>query len=268
MRIPRRVTFLQLLRQSDTDLDHGVRIALTREKGNNDVIKSSLSDFDCIEIPCISFRRIDNIKEFKSLLSSHDYVLITSPQAATIFSSSWTDTELKNMKVASVGKGTSLKLGEYGIIPIFEATDASAAGLAKELPLSLGKKVLYPCSKLVKEIHPMFGERGIEISRLDTYTTVPARWSEQALENARNVQVTTFASPSAVKYWVKKVGTSAKAVAIGATTARAARIAGFKQVYCPAGKSQGIEPFIELIRDVASGKPTQEWNLPGSLTDV
>ena len=55
------------------------------------------------------------------------------------------------------------------------------------------------------------------------------------------MDIVTFASPSAVHNWADNVGTSLPAVAIGPTTAAAARKLGFCDVY---------SPKVELIKEI------------------
>ncbi len=65
------------------------------------------------------------------------------------------------------------------------------------------------------------------------------------------MDIVTFASPSAVKNWAAHVGTLAVAVAIGPTTADAARKAGFTEVHSPKEGSRGLGTWAALINEVA-----------------
>ena len=64
------------------------------------------------------------------------------------------------------------------------------------------------------------------------------------------MDIVTFASPSAVHNWADNVGTSLPAVAIGPTTAAAARKLGFCNVYSPKVGSKGVKPWVELIKEI------------------
>ena len=66
------------------------------------------------------------------------------------------------------------------------------------------------------------------------------------------MDIVTFASPSAVRTWVERVGSGAKAVVIGPTSAVAARKAGFKDVFSPSVGSKGLVPWADLVVKVAS----------------
>jgi uroporphyrinogen-III synthase len=74
---------------------------------------------------------------------------------------------------------------------------------------------------------------------------------------AKEVDIVTFASPSAVRTWSERVGTDAVAVVIGPTSKTAAEKAGYKRVYCPEGGSKGVEPWAALVEQVASSLATR-----------
>lgn len=232
-----------------------MRVAVTREEGQNNALLERLSGLNCFEIPCITSVPVESANELADVILEHDYVLITSPHAAMVFNEAWKSIGSPDVKVVSVGKGTTTVLQHFGITPVFEPSQSTGESLAKELPLSLGSKALYPCSQLASHnIKDVLGARGVTVTRLETYTTIPARhWTPAMTQLAKTIEVATFASPSAIQHWAAKVGTDAKAVVIGPTTAAEARRVGFKNVYAPQG-CDGLDPFAELIRSVALGE--------------
>lgn len=120
-----------------------------------------------------------------------------------------------------------------------------AETLAKELPLDYGRKVLYPTSSIAENVLQLGLEaRGFEVTRLNTYETVEAEWSPKNLEDAKDVELVAFASPSAVRTWKARCGTNYVAVTIGPTSAKAA--IGFKEVVSPE-ESKGLEAWADLI---------------------
>ena len=230
-----------------------MRVAVTREEGHNHALLERLSGLNCFEIPCITTIPIDGAGELADVILEHDYAVITSPHAAAVFDEAWKNIgSPPGVKVVSIGQGTTKALKHFGINPVFEPSQSTGEALAKELPLSLGRKALYPCSQLAShEISEVLAERGVTVTRLETYTTVAAKhWTPAMAQLAKTIEVATFASPSAIQHWAAKVGTDAKAVVIGPTTAAEARRVGFKKVYAPEG-SDGLDPFAELIRSVA-----------------
>lgn len=80
--------------------------------------------------------------------------------------------------------------------------------------------------------------RGFEVTRLNTYTTVPVPHVDlTVLEQALSAPVVAVASPSAIRAWVNLTSESEhwdNAVAcIGKTTALAAKRLGLRRVYHP-----------------------------------
>ena len=191
-----------------------VKVALTREDGaNNKLAKligdsSSSSGCEVIELPCIMFADGEDSSKLPNALTASDIIVITSPQAASVFLSAWeTAGRPAGLKIATVGKGTSSPLINAGITPVFEPSDSTAETLALELPSSLGNSVLYPSSAIAENtLAKGLEQRGFKVTRLNTYATVPAVWTEQQTQLARSVDIVTFGSPSAVKTWAEKVG--------------------------------------------------------------
>ena len=223
------------------------RVALTREEGSNnkviDILKQKNIDF--IELPCIAFAPGKDEHLLGEQMKKCDIIILSSPQAASVFISNWKKSGMPNVKVASIGKGTSKPLQSVGINPFFEPSDSTAETLAKELPKDSGNKILYPTSILAENLMQMeLEKRGFEVIRLNTYETIEAPWTSENLEDAKDVEIVAFASPSAVKTWASRCGTNYVAVTIGPTSAKAA--SNFKEVISPKG-SKGIEAFAELI---------------------
>ena len=82
---------------------------------------------------------------------------------------------------------------------------------------------------------------------MNTYSTVPAIWSDSQEALAKSVDIVTFASPSAVKIWSEKVGTAFTAVVIGPSSAKAASTCGFERVVSPVG-SKGERAWADTIK--------------------
>jgi uroporphyrinogen-III synthase len=203
-----------------------------------------------------------------------DIIAITSPQSAAVFIDSWKSANNPVVRVITVGneyqakilyhhndiviemaymvgKGTSKPLEKEGIYSAFTPSDFNAETLAKELPLSLGKTILYPTSAIAENtLQNGLEARGFTVTRLNTYSTVASSWTEVQLAAAKSVDIVTFASPSAVKTWAERVGTNFIAVVIGPTSARAAEKLGFVKVLCPEG-SKGVEAWADLIKTAA-----------------
>jgi uroporphyrinogen-III synthase len=127
------------------------KIALTREDGANDKLAKLLEGLEVYEIPCIMFDTGEDASKLPNAIASHDLILITSPQAAKTFLEAWKITgKPDNLKIATVGDGSSKSLIAEGLIPVFQPSDSTARTLAAELPLSLGSTVLYPSSAIAE----------------------------------------------------------------------------------------------------------------------
>lgn len=228
-----------------------VKIALTRELGANDALRKLLPDLNCLELPCIAFGPGQDIDKLNKAIPRHDLIAITSPQAAQVFLTAWNEIERPPVRVVTVGKGTSKILIPNGIQPVFEPSEFTAETLTRELPLELGRTILYPSSSLAENtLQSGLESRGFVVTRLNTYETVPSTWTDAELATARGVDIVTFASPSAIKTWAQRCGSEITAVVIGPSSLAAAKKNGFMKVFSPEG-SKGIEAWAATIREVA-----------------
>jgi len=238
-------------------LQASLKVALTRELGTNDKLSKLLSNnknIQCIELPCIQFFDGDDTDKVKSEIPKNDVIILTSPQGASVFLNAWESIGKPTVKVAVVGKGTAQPLLAQGITPFFQPSDFTGEVLAKELPDNCGKTILYPTSSLAdNKLESALRERGFLVTRLNSYKTGPAIWSSSQLELAKTCDIVTFASPSAVRTWVERVGTNTvqEVVVIGPTSEKAAAGLGFSRIHSPEEGSKGLEPWAELISKVA-----------------
>lgn len=142
-------------------------VALTRELGENDKLRKLLVGINCIEIPCIQFTAGEDIGKLGENILSHDLVILTSPQAAKVFASSWKGMGCPSINTASVGKGTSKVLIECGMSPVFEPSDSTAETLALELPLTWGTNILYPSSSIAENtLQSGLASRGFKVRNI------------------------------------------------------------------------------------------------------
>eukprot|EP00531_Pseudo-nitzschia_arenysensis_P002435 CAMPEP_0116129370 /NCGR_PEP_ID=MMETSP0329-20121206/7889_1 /TAXON_ID=697910 /ORGANISM="Pseudo-nitzschia arenysensis, Strain B593" /LENGTH=305 /DNA_ID=CAMNT_0003623635 /DNA_START=91 /DNA_END=1008 /DNA_ORIENTATION=- len=239
-------------------------VTLTREDGKNDKLRKKIKDddllenkIDLLELPCIEHAVGPDYDCLSSTLLSRqwEYVAITSPEAANVLASAWDAVKENPPKVVAVGKATEQKLKDSGISVAFVPSKATAATLAKELELTEGGKptsVLYPASaKAKKTLQNDLAARGFDVTRIDTYDTVTATWAEEQKESSEKVKVACFASPSAVKGWLKNTeqNTEVYAACIGITSASACKELGWKddQIFFP--EAPGLEGWVDAIRE-------------------
>lgn len=248
-------------------------VALTREDGKNGKLNKALQSNSKIEqmgpieineIPCIAHADGPDTKILGSTLSSttFDYIAITSPEAAKVFATAWIDEgRPKLARVAAVGKATQEALKTYGIDVVFVPSKATAATLVQELPplddAMNGNRpttLLYPASAKAQDtLQNGLEERGFTITRLNTYDTVTATWTPDEEAAAKSTTVACFASPSAVKAWLKNTAQldcccpRALAACIGETSAKACRSNGWSEedIFYP--EKPGVEGWADAV---------------------
>jgi uroporphyrinogen-III synthase len=253
-------------------------VALTREEGKNDklnkaiqsnskikqIVTSSGSAIEVNEIPCIAHADGPDTDILGKTLSSSnfDYVAITSPEAAKVFAAAWShEGRPKIGLVAAVGTATEETLKAYGVEVCFVPSKATAATLVQELPTldaatNEGRPttVLYPASAKAQDtLQNGLEDRGFMVTRLNTYDTVTATWTTEEESMAKSTTVACFASPSAVKAWLKNSAQlgcpRALAACIGETSFAACRKNGWKEedIFYP--EKPGIDGWAEAVAD-------------------
>mmetsp|Transcript_15758 Transcript_15758/g.23875 ORF Transcript_15758/g.23875 Transcript_15758/m.23875 type:complete len:305 (-) Transcript_15758:158-1072(-) len=250
--------------------ENKVVVALTREEGKNEklskMLKSTLADFDVTieEIPCIAHADGDDLPRLTSHLvnESFDYVTVTSPEAARVLATAWNCNSARKMPaVAAVGKATQATLESLNIPVDFCPSKATAETLVTELPdvyaheNSRTTKVLYPASaKAMPTLQNGLSKRGFNVTRLNTYDTVVATWSQAQKERSKHAIIACFGSPSAVKGWLQNTDITGEdqkvfAACIGETSAKACREFGFSQsnIFCP--DQPGIPGWAVAVKE-------------------
>lgn len=248
-------------------------VALTREDGKNGKLNKALQSnpkieqigpIEINEIPCIAHADGPDTQILGSTLSSttFDYIAITSPEAAKVFATAWIDEGRPKLgRVAAVGKATQEALKTYGVDVAFVPSKATAATLVQELPPlndatneDRPTTLLYPASAKAQDtLQNGLEERGFTITRLNTYDTVTATWTPDEEAAAKSTTVACFASPSAVKAWLKNTSKldsccpRALAACIGETSAKACRSNGWSEedIFYP--EKPGVEGWADAV---------------------
>lgn len=189
--------------------------------------------------------------------SQYEWVVFTSANAVERFVSSLGEgANFAGASVAAVGETTRAALRELGFEVALVPQTHDARSLALAMPPSGGSgpgRVLFPRAadagdRLVKGLT----EKGWEVDDVEVYRTVPAGPSEgateQALAAAEAADVVTFASPSAVRFYLEM--TAGRRVppvvaCIGPVTAKAAAAAGL-HVDCVA-REQSAEGLVDAL---------------------
>lgn len=296
---------------SDTDL-FTVNVALTREANKNNKIKNSIINhpttkllestlaLNVVELPCIEHGVGPDLSTFQELvqnnnksddddddddnkipMSKYDYVVITSPESAKVFSEHVQNENMNGLKLAAVGKATEKTLTDLGFHVDFVPSKANGKSLGNELPpvdkVKLNR-VLYPASAkaddTIKETLESRKDASFTVTRFNTYDTVPVELSNDEMETVMDdIQIACFGSPSSVNAFLDNVdrilgiedldddGKRATpgcngnviAVCIGSTTARRCLESGRWQamdIYYPK-KDPGIEGWADCCLQAA-----------------
>lgn len=263
--------------QQPPDIE-GSSVVVTRERGKNGKLVTALSarGVRCVELPLIQHRPGPDLPRLEVALlggvegvgGPFDWVVLTSPEAATVFLTAYRDlTPARALRVAVVGEGTGEVLRADPSAPAvaFTPSTATAKVLAAELPADEGAagRVLYPASsKAGTDLEQGLAARGFLVTRLNTYSTQSATGLDPAqVDLALAAPVATFASPTAVRAWVELVACrpgkwSGAAACIGSTSAVAARKAGLSKVYFPdkPGLEGWVESVLEALRAEAAAR--------------
>ncbi|XP_020218441.1 uroporphyrinogen-III synthase, chloroplastic [Cajanus cajan] len=241
--------------------NYAPKVVVTRERGKNAKLIAALvkHEINCLELPLIEHTRGPDLDRLPSVLGDNafDWVVITSPEAGSVFLEAWRASGMPHVKIGVVGAGTvsifkeALQSSNQSLDIAFVPSRATGKVFATELP-KIGNKctVLYPASaKASNEIEEGLSNRGFEVTRMNTYTTVPVQHVDQmVLKLALAAPVVTVASPSSIRAWKNLLSDSEwnnSVACIGETTATMARSLGFANVYHP--KQPGIEGWVESI---------------------
>lgn len=242
---------------------------MTRERGKNGKLVNALAKhgISCLELPLIQHTKGPDLDRLPTLLSdtAFDWIVITSPEAGSVFLEAWKASGTPNVKLAVVGAGTAsifkevMESSKQSLNVDFVPSKATGKVLASELPKTSGTKctVLYPASaKASNEIEDSLSNRGFDVMRLNTYTTAPVQDVDQlVLEQALSAPVVTVASPSAIRAWVNLIPKpeqwSNSVACIGETTASAAKRLGLRNVYYPTnpGLDGWVDKILEALRE-------------------
>lgn len=245
------------------------KVVVTRERGKNGKLIKALAKhgIDCLELPLIQHAQGPDTDRLSSVLNDtvFDWIIITSPEAGSVFLEAWKEAGTPNVRVGVVGAGTAsifeevIQSSKCSLDVAFAPSKATGKILASELPKNGNKKctVLYPASaKASNEIEEGLSNRGFEVMRLNTYTTVSVHHVDQTvLKQALSTPVVAVASPSAVRSWVNLISEreqwSNSVACIGETTASAAKSLGLKNVYYPThpGLEGWVDSILEALRE-------------------
>jgi uroporphyrinogen-III synthase len=250
---------------------HGVRVLVTRPRDDAEVFWAHLRCLgaEVMCLPTIAIRPLTASSEVTAVLDrldDFDWIGFTSRNAVrAVFE--WLETQgrhvARTVKVAAIGSATARELRIRGVVPNCVPTEPSSLALAAALIADGidGRAVLLPLGSLARDdaLHAL--ERaGAQVTAVRVYETVPVEFADPDVQDAlvrSDIDVVALASPSAFQSllnlsdgMMREPLRRMQLVAIGPTTARAIRDAG----YTPkaVAKTQTTEGMVAAIVDLYS----------------
>ena len=170
------------------------------------------------EIPCMAFQSTG--APIAKLLTAEEwlFIIVTSPQSASILVRAWHDAGNPDIPVACVGAETRAILRQGGLFPLDvpirrQTQPGDGAGGGKELIAALPtiqgdpgvQRILLPVSvKARDDMQRMLEARGFAVHRVDTYDSASVPWNHEQRALAVSAPVVALASPTAIQVYLKK----------------------------------------------------------------
>ncbi|MBL4709459.1 MAG: uroporphyrinogen-III synthase [Flavobacteriales bacterium] len=218
----------------------GKKVLITRSAEDNKEFKEQLEKKGAIvsELPMINFKLIEDLTEIhKALddLDNVDWIVFTSTKTVQFFFDIAEQKGVKfyyypNLKIATVGEKTKLKLEQLGYRTNFVPIQYTAEVLAENMDENIvGKRILIPQSNLAdREYLNVFEKRGaisIPITIYKNEAILYGYWDfEQKMNN--ELDYLTFTSGSSYKAFIANMNNAKiafkneKIICIGPSTAK------------------------------------------------
>jgi len=182
-------------------------------------------------------------RKILSNIESFDWILFTSKNAVKYFIRLLRDEKTripKHVQIAAVGPVTAAALRKHKIRVAKMSTKTTSENLVRELHYLHGKRVLFPRSDIApRGLIDSMRKHGAKVTVIPLYTTVPIPLTnaQKAGLLAGTYDTISFKSPSGIRGLLAQFTATEKrkilaipAEAIGPTTSRSAREAGFRRV--------------------------------------
>jgi uroporphyrinogen III methyltransferase / synthase len=250
----------------------GLGVVVTRDEDGTGVLGEALASRGARVLVWRTVRSVGvgdpgPLEEAVLRLHDFDWLVLTSPRAVDALAGRIAALPA-GLRVAAVGPATAMAARSRGwavdVVPEVHKADALVPAMAAA-GVGAGSRVLFPASEIARDtLETGLAGLGAAVLRVTAYRTIPAVPDADACMRAvaaGEVQVITFASPSAVQGLEAALGrerfrdVAAKAVVavIGPTTAAAARAAGASRVlvaddHSLAGLTDVIEAWAKKER--------------------
>ena len=243
------------------------RIVVTRARHQAADLENLIRKQGAVPIPypCIAIVPPGDTTALDAWLASlneFDWLLLTSANTVQALSERLTRLDLRpdwtKIKIAAVGRKTGAELG----VMLAAAADFippafTAECLANTLPLTVGSRLFLPQSTLADErVADILRTRGAEVITAVAYHTAVGRGGADvpAMLQRNEIDALTFASPSALKYFVQRSQLDRMpdlpVVCIGPSTVQRAVEIGFQQALAP--QEYSLRGMIHALVDYYS----------------
>lgn len=243
------------------------RIVVTRARHQAADLENLIRKQGAVPVPypCIAIVPPKNTTALDARLASlaeFDWLLLTSANTVQALSERLTRLKLRpdwtKIRIAAVGHKTSAELeAMLAAAADFIPPSFTAECLANTLPLAAGSRLFLPQSALADErVADIFRTRGAEVITAVAYHTAIGRGGADvpAMLQRNEIDALTFASPSALKYFVQRSQLDRMpdlpAACIGASTAQSAAEIGFRRALAP--QEYSLRGMIHALVDYYS----------------
>lgn len=222
------------------------KVIITRAENQTASFSNELerAGFEPISLPIIQTVLSADLKPLHSALDQleqFDWLVFTSENAVRFFFQAAEEYGTKfyfypDLKIATVGEKTKLKLEQLGYRTNFVPIKYTAEVLAANMDDLNGKNVLIPRSSSAdNEYVRIMENRGARVLSIDLYHTISVNYSVEKLQAvfSKEIDYLTFASPSAVEAFHRNIEKHAvdlesiKICCIGPSTAKKAENLGY-----------------------------------------
>jgi len=207
----------------------GHRIILTRQLDRNKVWSARLeaAGHTVVEAPLIRYKTLPVPDELDA--GAYDWILFTSPQGVKAFTAA--GFAPGDARMGALGAGTAAALSAAGLRDDLGARTLDGVAFAQAFlaKVSGGGRVLLPGpDRRLDEPRSSLSAAGFEVRELPLYETCSIPAQELPTVDFAPGDIVFFCSPSTVRAFTEAWKARPRCVAIGDTTARASRPAGFE----------------------------------------
>ena len=235
---------------------HEPRIILTRERERNRpwAAELALAGYGVLEMPLVRYEPLPVPVDFDG--TGFDWILFTSPQGVAAFRSAGLDPG--DARMACLGDGTGAALAAAGWNDALGLQTRDGVEFAQAFLATIqdpGRVLLPGPRRRMSEPRASLTTVGCEVRELALYETVPVSANELPSAPPASGDIVFFCSPSTVRAFAGAWSERPPCVAIGESTAAAAKAEGFPT-------STALTPDLDAMVRAAGLDPYQKTAKP------